>query len=367
MSRNVSCELSTIGLSLAIRGHGSGRCDGAGVVANGLITAPGRDLHRCPRSRKCHRLWQDTPKCRAPGASRTTGCRSARGRGWRRPGWSFPAPCLGSAPLLLRVLVCIHVPSGATVQHSIVQEKLLARNALEGITFRAILCYWGDPPTDGQEPRKCVGGRTRGACSPPAQPVEHFSDGGLGCVSLAQDASRCRWARAIMRARMRSPDSILSRWRAVYCPDVLFVVVLLAFLELRGSPENGAGLFLVFSFRISSRCRTGVGPPFQTWISGSGSCHSPQCGIGHRRFRQRRRKECEPSAPTERPLMRGRIRAACYRLFVFRLPFASAVGSLWDRRQASPPLPAALWRAATSLRTWSDERYPSKGISLVKS
>ena len=184
-------------------------------------------------------MWWDTPKCRAPGGQRyhrvqvRTWSRMAPSRVIVSCAVSWVGACVAG------VLVCIHVPSGATVQHSIVQGKLLARNVLQGITFRAIMCYWGDPPLEGQEPRECVGGHTHGACSPPAQPVEHLSDGGLGCVSLAQDASRRRWARAIMRARMRSPRCIRSRCSSVYAVD-----------DLLGEPGMQVDVFFLSVFLI---------------------------------------------------------------------------------------------------------------------
>ena len=169
-------------------------------------------------------------------------------------------------------------------QHFIVQEKLLAHKALQGITFERVSWYWPGPRTrlswrnSGGEP-----------CSPDGEPDSQIAQppalrsGGGGSAS-PPDACRLRWVRAMIRARMRKPVCIFSRSWAVCCGDVPPGVFRPAFPDFRLLPEGRPGLFLLVSFRISSRWWCVIGPPRLAGVSLSGSCRSPFIGLGQRRL-----------------------------------------------------------------------------------
>ena len=76
------------------------------------------------------------------------------------------------------------------------------------------------------------------------------SSGGAGA---APDSCLCRWARAMIRARMRRPACICARCAAVRCGDFRSEVCLLAVPDFRLLPPDRDGLFLLVSLRIPSR------------------------------------------------------------------------------------------------------------------
>ena len=132
----------------------------------------------------------------------------------------------------------------------------------------------------------------RGAGSASVHLSAPRSCGGSGSPG---SACRRRWARAIMRARTRSPVCIVSRSASVCCGDVSLRVFLpavpgLRLLDFRLLPEGRSGLFLPVSFRISSRCACVMGSPCRAGVRVSGSCRSPRIGLGHRRRRRRRNR-----------------------------------------------------------------------------
>ena len=130
----------------------------------------------------------------------------------------------------------------------------------------------------------------------PVPPVAHPPDLRSGGGSrVSRSACRRRCARAIMRARMRSPVCIVSRSASVCCGDVSLRVFLpavpgLRLLDFRLLPEGRSGLFLPVSFRISSRCACVMGSPCRAGVRVSGSCRSPRIGLGLRRRRRRRNR-----------------------------------------------------------------------------
>ena len=139
-------------------------------------------------------------------------------------------------------------------------------------------------------------GTRAAACgASPVPPVAHPPDLRSGGGSRVSRSACCRrWARAIMRARTRSPVCIVSFCVSV-CSGVVPLGVFLPnvpglrLLDFRLLPEGRSGLFLPVSFRISSRCACVMGSPCRDWVRVSGSCRSPRIGLGRRRRRQRRK------------------------------------------------------------------------------
>ncbi len=109
-------------------------------------------------------------------------------------------------------------------------------------------------------------------CSRADHPPAPWPGGGSGAVP---DASRRRWARAIIRAKMRSPVCICSRSWAVCCGDVPLGVFLPAVPDFRLLPEGRGFPFALVLSRIASRWGSVNGPPCLAESSNSGTCRSP--------------------------------------------------------------------------------------------
>ena len=182
-----------------------------------------------------------------------------------------------------------------------------------------------------------------------AHPPSPWSGGG---AEGSPNASRRRWARAIMRARMRSPSCILSRCASVCCGYVPLGVFLPAVPHFRSPPEERVFPFVLVLSRIASRWGRVIGPRCRAGSSDSGTCRSPRFSMGG----------IGPPASSPAPLFSVRHRDAgknlpqgTARVRVLTHPIFSALLSLLlpgfgRMRTGSLPFPTALRCSATSLR-----------------
>lgn len=163
-----------------------------------------------------------------------------------------------------------------------------------------------------------------------------------GGAGAAPDAWRLRWARAMIRARMRSPVCILSRSLAVCCRDALPAFFLPPVPDFPAFPPDPDGSFFLVSFRISSRWWRVIGSPGPAGVTLSGSCRSPCRDFGRWRIRQRRQELCAAAAPEKTP------RRGPHRRGPFQVPFFPAhsshiwgckwIGVLWWRLTTTAPV-----------------------------